>query len=351
MEDWLDRSSNAAPLVSIIMPVRNGSPYLRFALDSMLGQTFTRWELCVLNDGSTDDTSELLRNYAALDHRIHVFENSGPPFGVAKGLNTLMSYVAPGAKYVARMDADDVMHHLRLLTQVEFLENNGGVDIAFSRAWLMNARSQVTGLIGGGGWKQRGVFPVIQVQELLRNGTSPLCHSTAMWRHGLVEDMGGYDTRWGCAEDFDLWIRCCLDKRNLVVLPNILMYYRSHLGSVSSTRVIKQLQEARAIVSLHYGPRGHSGKRRRTLTNLRFFSHILLSSRIGASSDQVIDILEFPPRIRRVLHSPWVKGLLLSLVWILYQARRLVASIVHKTDSSGVGGRARDLRWRTGIDS
>jgi len=108
-----------APLVSVVMAVYNGEPYLQYALDSILGQTFRDFELIVIDDASTDRTDEILSGYD--DPRIIIISNEtnlGQTVSLNKGIT-----IASG-KYIARHDADDISHLDRFQSQVDFLNQN-----------------------------------------------------------------------------------------------------------------------------------------------------------------------------------------------------------------------------------
>ena len=97
-------------LVSIIMPVKNAEPWLQECLDSILSQTFTRWELIAVNDGSTDRSLQILKSFEAIDSRIQVFQNDG--HGIIDALNTAFTHT--NSDLITRMDADDVMPPMKL---------------------------------------------------------------------------------------------------------------------------------------------------------------------------------------------------------------------------------------------
>jgi glycosyltransferase involved in cell wall biosynthesis len=112
------------PVISIGMPVYNGRRTIRHAVNSILAQTFTRWELLIIDDGSNDDTLFIVTQFS--DLRIRVFSD-GQNLGLGARLNQAVG-LARG-KYFARMDADDFSLPQRLLRQVDFLENNPRVDL------------------------------------------------------------------------------------------------------------------------------------------------------------------------------------------------------------------------------
>lgn len=128
-------------LVTVAMPVYNAGRYLRLAVLSIVQQSFTHWELLIIDDGSTDDS---LASIADLDDsRIRVFCD-GQNKGLAVRLNQACD-LARG-RYVARMDQDDVSYPLRLQRQVEALDTDAGVDLVATRAVTINEGNALTGL-------------------------------------------------------------------------------------------------------------------------------------------------------------------------------------------------------------
>ncbi len=111
-------------LVSVIMPVYNGEKYLAEAIDSILVQTFTDFELLIVDDGSQDGSAEIIRSYEKRDRRIRFFqleENMGAATARNRGIS------AAGGEYVTSMDCDDVSLPERLQKQVDFLQSNPNI--------------------------------------------------------------------------------------------------------------------------------------------------------------------------------------------------------------------------------
>jgi len=111
------------PLVSIIMPVYNGEKYIKEAIDSVINQTYKNWELIIVNDGSKDNTEEIIKSYN--DKRIKYFyqENKGVSAARNKALE-----VAKG-KYITFLDSDDYLPPNSIKARVEYLEKNPDIDI------------------------------------------------------------------------------------------------------------------------------------------------------------------------------------------------------------------------------
>ncbi len=216
------------PRVSVVMPVHNGARYLAQAVESILAQTFTDFEFVIVDDGSTDDTPELLRRYEAADGRIRVYrqEKAGLPASLNHGCRR-----ARGA-YLARMDADDIAFPDRLARQVEFLDRHPRVAMV---------GSAVVRIDGAGREIKRNVCPTshAEIVAALREYT-PFTHPTVMLRAEALAALGGYREAYGPAEDHDLWVRLS-ERYELANLPDPLLYYRVYPGQVSFLQLEQQV--------------------------------------------------------------------------------------------------------------
>ena len=110
----------SAPLVSVLMPVRNDARTLPECLTDLAAQTLRDWELVVVDDGSTDDSPALLKSWADRDARLRIFTT--PPQGIVPALNTGLAECR--GRFIARMDADDRMRPERLERQAAFCEQH-----------------------------------------------------------------------------------------------------------------------------------------------------------------------------------------------------------------------------------
>src|SRR5260370_12285217 len=126
---------NSPATVSVVMSVFNGQAFLSEAIESILGQTLREFEFLVIDDGSTDKTSEILAEYVNRDERIRVLRHENK--GRAASLNVGIG-LATG-KYIARMDADDVALPYRLAEQMEFMERHPEVGLLRGAIELLSA--------------------------------------------------------------------------------------------------------------------------------------------------------------------------------------------------------------------
>jgi glycosyltransferase involved in cell wall biosynthesis len=130
------------PLVSVILPVRNGATTLAAAIDSIIHQTYSNWELLVFDDGSVDRTREVVHDAARSDARIKLFSD-GQRKGLARRLNELVA--RSQGTLVARMDADDVSYPRRLELQVGFMGGHAAVDLLGTSIIVVSADGAALG--------------------------------------------------------------------------------------------------------------------------------------------------------------------------------------------------------------
>ena len=195
--------------VSVLMPLYNASQYLREAIESILQQTFQHFEFVIINDGSTDNSEQIILQYS--DPRIRYFhneENKGLVYTLNKGLE-----LCQGA-YIARMDADDISHPDRLKKQVDFMIQNPKVGVLGS--WMKTIpRGKIH--------KKPCSNEEIKASMFFNN---PFAHPTVMLRKSVIENHR-YDHNFLHIEDYEFWIRLA-SKMEMANLPEVLLEYRIH---------------------------------------------------------------------------------------------------------------------------
>jgi len=207
------------PLVSVLLPVYNGSRYLREAVDSVLRQSYANFELIVINDGSTDATHEVMSSYS--DPRIRYIRQEN--CGLSATLNRAIS-LARGP-YLARQDSDDFSYPERLERQVAFLEANPacGMVGTWAEIWKEGTKTSRAHRHPAGN-------AVLQFLLLFNN---PFVHSSIMMRREAVEVVGHYlsDRSRQIPEDYELWSRIAR-RYQVANLPEALHAYRETGGSI-----------------------------------------------------------------------------------------------------------------------
>ena len=220
------------PRVSWLIPVYNGEEFLAEALDSVLAQDFTDFEVVVVDDGSTDGTGGILATYAARDARLRVIAQ--PNGGIVSALNTGLAQCR--GEIVARMDADDVALPHRLSFQVGWLDAHPGCVLVGGYAVSRNAAGETTHRTNGGRHRRTdlSVFPPRICVSM---------HPLITLRRAALEAVGGYRADHPHAEDYDLFIRLAahgtLDNPEEDVLV-----YRRHEGAISIRHVETQERSA-----------------------------------------------------------------------------------------------------------
>lgn len=222
----------ANPRVSVLIPAFNAERYIGEAIESVLGQTFTDFELVVIDDGSTDATPAVCAAYAAADARVHCRSsdvNRGRPWARNEALR-----VARG-EFVAMLDADDRCMPDRLATQVAFLDAHVTIDVLGS--WWHTLDENGDRLPPNRN-KQRYLTADAVVSYLLFCGI--IHNPTVMARTAALRPYG-YDPNFPVAQDYHLWGRMITDHR-FAIIPRALTEYRVHSTQASSARAL----EARA---------------------------------------------------------------------------------------------------------
>lgn len=237
-------TSASRPRVSVLLPVRNADAYLVEALDSVLAQSFTDFELLAHDDGSDDACWSILQAYAARDRRLCVSRAEN------RGIVWVLNRLAETAKgdYLARMDADDACLPERFALQVAFLDTHpdhvmvGGATLSIDEAG-------------------RPIAPIAApedhdaIDDRNLRGLTAIEHPTAMIRRAALEAVGGYDPRSQDAEDLDLWLRLAEIGR-LANLPDVVLKYRTHPSSVSAIRQAEQAETTRDVCARARARRG-----------------------------------------------------------------------------------------------
>ena len=208
------------PELSVLLPVYNGASYLREAIESILGQTYTDFELIIIDDGSTDDSLTILEEF--VDSRIRVFSQTNR--GLAASLNRAIG-LAQG-RYVARQDQDDLSLPQRLEKQIHFLDEHPPAGMVGTWARIL-AGSAETGRVH----RHPSDNATLKFALMFDN---PFVHSSMMIRKSVFDSVGVYttDPSRQPPEDYELWSRVArvYDVANI---PEVLHIYREVPKSMS----------------------------------------------------------------------------------------------------------------------
>jgi glycosyltransferase involved in cell wall biosynthesis len=240
-------SATATLRVSVLMPAYNARRYLAEAIDSILAQTFRDFELVIVDDGSTDDTPEILKRYAAQEPRVRIV--SRPNTGISGALNDGLETCR--APLVARMDADDVAEPQRLERQVAYMDAHADCVLLGSDVLLIDPAGLPIGID-----QNQPAHEEIE-RQLLRGRGGAVYHPSAMMRRHAIDRVGRYRAAFNDSEDLDLFLRLAEIGR-VANLPEPLLRYRRHLNSVTQNRYQNQWRLKRQIVAEAYQRRGQT---------------------------------------------------------------------------------------------
>ncbi len=208
-----------APTLSIIMPVYNAGLYLREAVESLLAQTFADFELIIVEDGSTDNSREIIGGFS--DSRIQVFYNDGNK-GIVYSRNR--GTTATRGRYIAPFDADDIARNDKFEKQLQFLERNPDYGMIGSWAHLINEEGKLL----KEKWKVNAPSKRIPAIMLFRNY---FVQSSVVIRRKAIPE-GGYAKGYDGVEDYKMWVEVA-EKWKVWNYPEYLVKYRIHKQGIS----------------------------------------------------------------------------------------------------------------------
>jgi glycosyltransferase involved in cell wall biosynthesis len=226
--------------ISVILPVYNAELYIEEAVNSILSQTFTDFELIIIDDGSTDSSLELLSKLAALDARIRLVSRENK--GLIATLNEAISLAK--SDYIARMDADDIALPTRLAKQLEFLQSNPKVAVLGTCYRYID----VQGNVGA----KRNTF--ISHADITASFyfCNPIAHPSVMVNYRLLGNDYCYLEQYKTIEDLELWSRLS-SKYQLANLAEVLLHYRVLNSSISGENLQQQINSAAKMLSQSSG--------------------------------------------------------------------------------------------------
>ena len=218
--------------ISVYITAYNAATYLAEAIQSVLDQTYPHFELILINDGSTDRTLEIMRDYEARDGRIRTFDQ--PNQGTGPAANRALQLARH--ELVARLDGDDRMLPRRLETQVRYMSDNPDVTVVSCLAYYINGKGERFGQI----------YADLHTKQdckryLAANVPISFLHPGVMYRKSEILAQGGYrPIKPG--QDTDLWNRLVEQGHTVVVLDEVLVEYRMHSASTVMSNMKKMYQ-------------------------------------------------------------------------------------------------------------
>ena len=234
------------PLVSVLLPNHNGERFIKASIQSVLNQTFTDYELIIVEDYSSDHSLDIINSFN--DRRIRVIrlqQNEHICIALNTGINQ-----AKG-KYIARIDSDDCWKADKLEKQIAYMEEHPDCGASFTWVNVIDENNRVLST------QESWFVKLFQVENKTREQWishfffegSCLCHPSAVIRTSVILELGGYRNTLVQIQDFDMWIRI-VKRYDIHILTEKLMNYRHCLngGNVSA---VNQLTQRRTIYEMY----------------------------------------------------------------------------------------------------
>ena len=211
LERW-----NNMPKVSIVLPSYNGERYIRKSIESVIQQTFTDWELIIVDDCSTDSTLHIAEEYAGWEERIRVIHNEENQ-KLPEALNIGFRHAA--GEYLT-WTSDDNMYLSRALEEMSrYLDEHEEVPMVCTGMLFMNENMQYV----------KEFMPYNAVQMRVQD-TVGACF---MYRREVLAEVGEYSKEFFCVEDYEYWIRILIKYGSIGYIPNIFYPYRRQKNSLT----------------------------------------------------------------------------------------------------------------------
>jgi len=218
--------------ISVLMCVYNGdtSSWLDQSIMSILTQSFGQLEFIIIDDCSTDSSKRVIQRYAKRDARIK-YHTTPENMGLTKALNYGLNLCE--GQNIARQDADDISHPLRLEKQFGFIEKNNNVGVVGTYYDIVDKN---------GVWKETkrlipSTMPLSKMNGIFAGGS-------AMIRWEVIQELDGYNEEMKYAQDFDMWVRVIKNGWRIETVEDVLYYWRTHDNQIG-TRLLSDQQKYR----------------------------------------------------------------------------------------------------------
>jgi glycosyltransferase involved in cell wall biosynthesis len=294
------------PTMSVIVPTYNAERTIRETITSVLQQTFSDFELIVINDGSTDRTLELLNTVK--DPRVKTF--SYPNGGVPVARNHGLSHAT--GEFITFLDADDLWTPDKLELQLATLQQHPEAGVVYSWAYYMDEEGE-SFHAENPIFFEGNVYAELLVRDFIVSG------SNCLIRRQAIESVGEFDPSIPGADDWDYWIRLALHWP-FVVVPKLQIFYRQSSGSVSSKVEAMEKNNLRVIEKgFQAAPPEIQSLKNQSLANTYRYSAHLYLTRVGsgdaakqAAKKLWMAIRLYPP----ILRESWTRNLLIKSLLI-----------------------------------
>jgi len=229
---------SSQPLVSVLMTVFNAERYLAISIESICSQTFRDWEFIIVDDASTDTSLKIAQAYAVQDERIHVITND-----INKGQTHCLNQGLAQArgKWIARQDADDLSLPQRLEKEIATVIQYPHLALVGSCGYMIDEHEVLVGLLDV---PLRGEVICWSIPIM-----NPFLHTSVLFQADVVRFLGGYNTSYRIAQDYDLWCRIISAGYEVHNLLERLVCYRHLPHSLSQRNQEETLQEIESVSS------------------------------------------------------------------------------------------------------
>lgn len=187
--------------ISIICTVKNGEKTLIDTIESVINQTFKEWEFIIVDDGSTDNTLEILNTYSIRDSRIKIINTTG--IGRGKALN--LAVRACKSDYILNIDSDDIMHPKKINIQYSVIRKNPEYFLLCTKNKIIFNQDKIT-------WGKINFINEDKVEDITEKNfkKNQIDHSSVIMRKEYLNYIGGYDEERKSQFDYELWLRAAL---------------------------------------------------------------------------------------------------------------------------------------------
>lgn len=206
--------------VSIIIPIYNAEKTILETIQSVQSQSFTDWELIVIDDGSTDNSVKIVEEIKESRLQLFCYENAGATVARNRGL------AQANGNFIAFLDADDLWSEDKLVLQLAALQNNPDAGVAYCWTSFIDEQGKIF-FLQKPVWHQGNVYRDLLLRNFLACGSIPLI------RREAIAAVGEFDPHLKSCQDWEYWLRLAKNW-SFVIVPKYLVFYRQSSGSISS---------------------------------------------------------------------------------------------------------------------
>ncbi len=220
-----------APLVTVLVPVYNAEKYLSQALESIINQTYKNLEILIINDGSTDNSHNIILEFAARDKRIKYITQKNQ--GVARTLR--LGVEQAQGLLIRRHDADDMSLPHAIEEQVSFLLSHPEAGAVATQQCHITENGKIAPhkRLPRDEWFEGKPYKELTINDFKTDKAAPIVHGTVMFYKDLALKAGNYRPQFLVAEDYDLWLRI-MDYKKIYILHSCTYFLRIHGNSAMS---------------------------------------------------------------------------------------------------------------------